>query len=122
MTEFDEFIKLFDPTRKLEFYNALKKLSMRCLFANLDETQELRLYLSRKDFWPIDYEANIKEFTDKLPKSIKLEHTLGNMIDSLTREFDPNCFTYDNSINNDASSNFIKNEDNYVNEDDSYFY
>ncbi len=71
MTEFDEFIKLFDPTRKLDFYNALKKLSIRCLFANLDETQELRLYLSRKDFWPIDYEANIKELLKNRPKGLR---------------------------------------------------
>ena len=77
-----------DFITKNELSGALKKLSMRCLFSNLDEKQELILYLGRLDFWPYNYENKINALKDSFPKSIKLKHTLGNMIDYLEKDFE----------------------------------
>ena len=92
LTDYEEFLKKCDgekfPKRK-EVYSALKKLSMRCLLDDyLDETQELYVYLSeRVDIWPKDkYESKLENVEDFFPKSIKLQHVLGNMMAILERE------------------------------------
>ena len=102
--EFQEFIKQCDGVKlpsKLEVYNALKKLSMRALLADLDETQEMVVYLSeRVDIWPKDnFEDKLDYLEVAFPKKIKLMHTLGNMFNSLGLEANPNHADFKNIKN-----------------------
>ena len=88
----------------MEIYCALKKLSMRALLADLDETQEMIVYLyERIDIWPKDnYESKLNNLELAFPRKIKLMHTLGSMFKSLDEEVN------DNQVN---CNHINKNED-----------
>ena len=110
-TEFKEFFKKCDgdnlPT-KVEIFNSLKKLAMRCLLADLDETQEIVTYLyERIDLWPKDnFEKKLDKLEKEFPKNIKLMHTL-DMLSNLAQDF--NSKPIDNHENN-SNSNKMKED------------
>ena len=92
--EFEKFWEKCDgnilPTKQ-EFYQALKRFSMRCLLADLDVSETIIYYLYyRTDFWPeriLDQKLeNIEKY---FPKSILVQNALGNFIEIVKREFTP---------------------------------
>ena len=91
LSSFNNFLKKCDgnqlPT-KLELFNSIKKLAMRCFEADLDENDELYDYIIRIDLWPEGYEQKLENFDRDFPRSIKLMHTLGNLFGILENEFE----------------------------------
>lgn len=93
--EFEEFLKKCDGVLlpdKGQLRDALIKFSMRCLFADINETDSLVVYLAdRLDVWPVDFMlTKLDMLNDLFPKSILVMHTLGNVIEVLNKSIEIN--------------------------------
>ena len=94
----EEFLKEFDeklwshcngnelPSKNL-VYKAFIKFSMRCLLADIDENQAISDFLVyRYDFLHENMENFLENLEEKLPKSIKVKHSLGNLFKKMNLE------------------------------------
>ena len=82
-TEFRNFMSKCDGVAlpsKLEFNQAMKRFSMRCLLADLNEETQLLAYLSNsRDFWPENAFNKAYNLNFYMPRDILVKHSLGNM-------------------------------------------